>query len=187
MENQISPSLSSALEKILKSYEETDYILFDPVILPKPSEKKPNSRKSKKDNPFSGSILHSNPQKPLPSLAEDEDTRLLQARLTELQHQSLDLSTQIQYTQKRIFELEKELNDISRNDAKKSIHAPTSSSKPGRPSLISSDLRKTPRRSIADRMTPEQRILDYQEKYYKAKAKLDNLQQVLKTKPNDKP
>ena len=135
------PDLSS-LDAILRSYEETDYILFDPVTLPKASDKKPNSnsRKSRKDSQLTNSVLHSNPKKPLGSLPEDEESRILLNRLNDLEHQQLDLSSQIELAQQSIAQLERQLAEITNNDMRKSRHPSSTYQKTARQILHSPDI-----------------------------------------------
>ena len=175
------PDLSS-LDTILRSYEETDYILFDAVTLPKASDRKlnTNSRKSRKDSQLTNLILHSNPKKPLGSLPEDEESKILLKRLNDLEHQTIDLSSQIDLAQKTIAQLEKQLSEITNNDLKKSKKITSTYQKTARQILHSPDIRKSRQPTPLD-MTSEQEEIYYREKYYKVKKQLDQLKLVLET------
>ncbi|KAK8891305.1 hypothetical protein M9Y10_028513 [Tritrichomonas musculus] len=173
----------SSLDAILRSYEETDYILFDPVTLPKASDKKPNSnsRKSRKDSQLTNSVLHSNPKKPLGSLPEDEESRILLNRVNDLEHQQLDLSSQIELAQQSIAQLERQLAEITNNDMKKSIRPISTYQKTARQILHSPDIRRS-RQPTPNDMTPEQSEMHYKDLYHRVRNQLDQLKLVLETK-----
>ena len=126
------PFLSSSLQRILRTYEDADTILFEPVSLPKANQiNSPNFQTRKSGKTIAPTAkLHSNPLKPLPSLAEDEDTMYLRSQVSELEHQSLDLTVQIQLTQQKIEELEKQLaslatQNVPASKARKFVKSPT--------------------------------------------------------------
>lgn len=180
--NHNLPDLSS-LDAILRSYEETDYILFDPVTLPKASDRKlnSNSRKSRKDSQLTNSVLHSNPKKPLGSLPEDEESRILLNRVNDLEHQQLDLTSQIELAQQSIAQLERQLAEITNSEMKKSIRANSTYQKSARQILHSPDVRRS-RQPTPQDMTPEQQEMYYKDKYHRVRNMLDQLKLVLETK-----
>ncbi|OHT16792.1 hypothetical protein TRFO_41547 [Tritrichomonas foetus] len=168
--------LSSSLERILRSYEETDCILFEPVTLPKAAEIKSNIPTRKSNKNVSHSILHSNPQRPLPSLAEDEDTRELRAHVSELEHQSLDLTVQIQLMQQKIDELERQLAEIVTHDVPNNLHPITP---PNKARLLHSPELRRERQITPRGMTPKSRAAYYRDKFEKVRAQYEGLTRVL--------
>lgn len=178
------PDLSS-LDAILRSYEETDYILFDPVTLPKAADRKlnsnSNSRKSRKDSQLTNSVLHSNPKKPLGSLPEDEESRILLNRVNDLEHQQLDLTSQIELAQQSIAQLERQLAEITNSEMKKSLRSTTTYQKSARQILHSPDVRRSRQPPPRD-MTPEQQEMYYKDQYHRVRNMLDQLKLVLETR-----
>ncbi|OHS95305.1 hypothetical protein TRFO_38592 [Tritrichomonas foetus] len=177
------PFLSSSLERILRTYEEADCILFEPVTLSKQNSGNSSNFQSRKSGkiPVHTAKLHSNPQKPLPSLAEDEDTLFLRSQVFELEHQSLDLTVQIQLMQQKIDELEKELTSFTTQNVSNypqnnqfAPHSPKKPKKVGPSPALSRGHQITPRR-----MAPKNMAEFYKDKYEKVKAQYEGLTKVL--------
>jgi hypothetical protein len=159
--------LSAALERAVRSLELGDAILFDAVSLPRsPSSGAPAARRSGAEKRLKTSI-HASATRPLPSLPEDEDTRVLRAQVGDLEHESTDLDVQLQLAEKAVAELRGQLEALSaRADAPAPSPRRGSAARPARP--------ETP-----DGLTPPERALFWKQQHDAMKAKLDGLTRVL--------
>lgn len=173
-------AFSSSLERILKKYEDGDCMLFTPVQLPKTSGNgqvkstsiSPRRTISEKRN--TTATLHANPSKPLPNLAEDEDTIFLRNNISNLESQSLDLRSEIDSLKDDISHLQKQIANIQQETLRKSDYRVSP------PKTLKSPLKKG-RQVVTPIEQKEQEgvVIDYKKEYETIKAKYDGLKKVL--------
>jgi hypothetical protein len=159
--------LSAALYRLIRSLESQDLILFEPISLPRSASNSiPPVRRSVTEKRLKTSI-HASATRPLPSLPEDEDTRVLRAQVSDLENESTDLDVQIQLAEKAIAELRGQLEALSgRAEALPPSPRRSTGARPGRP--------ETP-----DGLTPAERAQFWKQQHDAMKTKLDALNRVL--------
>jgi hypothetical protein len=167
-------SCASALRKILASYEEMDCILFEPVTFTRstsaPAHLSGNGlRRPTVDRKPVITGFHAGQGKALPSLPEDEDTRRLRAEVTDLEHQSIDLTIQTQLLQQKIGELTKQIAVLTNRDSVRFSGSPP-------PSL------KRDRVVPARGNQPVDKTAYYRGKYEEVKAKYEEIRKDLSQK-----
>jgi hypothetical protein len=156
---------ADVLERIVRKYEDMDSILFDPVTFPRSVSSNGLRRLTVEKRPMITG-LHQNQVKVLPALAEDDETRTLRKEVSDLEHQSLDLSYNIQYLQQRITVLSSQISDLTNQEFSKIAIPP--------PPLLRKDRTGTPRG-----MQPTDMIAYYRQKYEDVKAKYEGLTKAL--------
>jgi hypothetical protein len=110
----------SALERILRNYENNDTVLFDPVNLPPSSSDTPHlpaenpSRRS--DRRLRSPGVPPAAARRLPALPKDEDTLTLRQQVNKLDDDVRDLDIQIQLVQRSIADLRRQFDGVDRAD-----------------------------------------------------------------------
>jgi hypothetical protein len=151
----------SALDRILRNYENNDTILFDPVNLPRSSKGRPPvpgipSRRS--DRRLRSPRVSPSVARRLPALPEDENTLALRQQVNRLDDEVRDLDIQIQLVQRSIADLRRQLDSVDRIGPPPSRHA---------------------RLTTAPTLTDEQQAQWYKQQYEEVKRRFDRLNLVL--------
>jgi hypothetical protein len=148
----------SALDRILRNFENNDTILFNPVNQPRSSSGAPPlpaipSRRSDRRLRSPGAARR------LPALPEDEDTLALRQQVNRLDDEVRDLNIQIQLVQRSIADLRRQLDraDIG------SLGPPS----------------RHTRLTTAQTLTDEQQAQWYKQQYEEVKRRFDRLNLVL--------
>jgi hypothetical protein len=163
----------AAILRIVRSYEDKDCVLFDPVTISRSTSAPIHSspavpRRIGLDRRLKTPATHPNPIKPLPSLPEDSETRDLRAHVNDLEHQILDLESEIKSRQQTISDLRRQLKSLGDLGSGRLTVSPRRTMKGLAPVAL------TPPKP----QTPDELVAFYRQKYEEEKRKYDGLMQV---------